>query len=147
MSEIAILIASPAEIVLTVTRHLEEGRVDKAIDCFAKNLMFNDYGIDLEFSDKQRLTEFFQKKWELYPDSFLTSDAMVVSGEDVFWEWTLETMVTERFYLGLSRKVPISVHGVSVIRTKEGVITRWADYYDGSRSRRNALAAHFEEWV
>jgi hypothetical protein len=62
-------------------------------------------------------------------------------------EWTLKTTVTEPFYGGLSRKLPISLHGVSIARTENQKITYWADYYDGLTSRRTALAAHFEEWV
>ena len=30
--------------------------------------------------------------------------------------------------------------------THEGEIVEWADYYDGLKSRRTALAAHFQEW-
>jgi hypothetical protein len=62
-------------------------------------------------------------------------------------EWTLQTMVTEPFYGGLSRKVQVTVHGASIVRTENGKITDWADYYDGLTSRRTALAAHFKEWV
>ncbi|HZC35139.1 MAG TPA: hypothetical protein VE242_05975, partial [Chthoniobacterales bacterium] len=62
-------------------------------------------------------------------------------------EWTLRFTLTEPFYGGLSRKVPISLHGASIARIENGKITDWADYYDGLTSRRTALAAHFEEWV
>ena len=56
-------------------------------------------------------------------------------------------MLTEPFYGGVSRKVPIEVHGASVVWTANGRITHWTDYYDGLTSRRTALAAHFEEWL
>jgi len=53
----------------------------------------------------------------------------------------------EPFFGGISRKVPISLRGVSIVRTDSGKIVDWTDYYDGLTSRRTALAAHFEEWV
>jgi len=70
-----------------------------------------------------------------------------VSGEHVITEWTLRFTLTEPFYGGLSRRVPIELHGVSIVQTTNGKITGWTDYYDGLTSRRTALAAHFEEWV
>jgi hypothetical protein len=33
------------------------------------------------------------------------------------------------------------------LRTENGKVTDWADYYDGLTSRRTALAAHFTEWI
>jgi hypothetical protein len=52
-----------------------------------------------------------------------------------------------KFYGGLSRKVRVSLQGVSIVRTDNGKITDWSDYYDGLASRRTALASHFTEWV
>lgn len=70
------------------------------------------------------------------------------SSEDrVIGEWTLQTSLAEPFYGGLTWKVPTSLHGASIVRTENGKITDWADYYDGLTSRRTALAAHFVEWV
>jgi hypothetical protein len=47
---------------------LMEGHIDNAVSQFSEQFAFNDYGIGLEFRDKARLTEFFQKTRELYPD-------------------------------------------------------------------------------
>ena len=135
------------EVVSRVLVHLEYGNVRDAIACFAENFEFDDRGIGLEFKDKERLAEFFRKTRELYPDSSLQTDRILVSGEHVVTEWTLRGTLTEPFYGGLSRKVPISLHGASIVRIENGKITDWADYYDGLTSRRNALGAHFEEWV
>jgi steroid delta-isomerase-like uncharacterized protein len=147
MSEIAIEIAASEEVVLPVLTRLNNGNIDKAIAHFAEEFTFKDRGIGLEFRDKERLTEFFQKTREFFPDSFLQIDSILVSVDHVVSEWTLHTTVTEPFYGGVSRKVQVSVYGVSVVRTKNGKITEWSDYYDGLTSRRTALAAHFEEWV
>jgi steroid delta-isomerase-like uncharacterized protein len=146
MSEIAIRMAASEEVVLSVLTHLKNGKIDHAIGHFADEFTFKDHGIALEFKDKDRLAEFFQKTRELYPDSFLQTDKILVSGDHVITEWTLQATLTEPFYGGLSRKVPVSVHGVSVVRTESARITEWSDYYDGLASRRTALAAYFTEW-
>ena len=62
-------------------------------------------------------------------------------------EWTLQATLTEPFYGGLTRKVRVSVQGASIVRTHNGEITDWSDYYDGLASRRTALASYFTEWV
>jgi ketosteroid isomerase-like protein len=147
MSEIAIRMAAPEGVALTVLTHLKNGKIDEAIARFVEEFTFKDHGIGLEFKDKGRLFEFFRKTRELYPDSFLETDTIFVSGDHVIMEWILQTTLTEPFYGGLSRKVQVSVHGASIVRTENGKITDWADYYDGLTSRRTALAAQFKEWV
>src|SRR5262245_10540775 len=146
MSEIAIGMTAPERVALTVLTHLKNGKIDAAIARFIEKLTFKDHGIGLEFKDKESLSEFFRKTRELYPDFFLETDTIFVSGDRVIMEWTLQTIVTEPFYGGLSRKVQVSVHGASIVRTEVGRFTDWADYYDGRTSRRTALAAHFGEW-
>jgi len=133
--------------VLTVLTHLKNGKIGDAITCFAEEFRFKDHGMGLEFKDKERLTEFFQKTRELYPDSSLLTDTIFVSGDHVIIEWTLQATLTEPFYGGLSQKVRVSVQGASIVRTGNGKITDWADYYDGLASRRAALASYFTEWV
>ena len=117
------------------------------VACFAEKFQFNDRGIGLEFNNPRRLAEFFRKTREYYPDSSLQTDKVIVSSEHVITEWTLRFTLTEPFYGGQSRKLPIVLKGASIARTANGKITDWTDYYDGLTSRRTALAAHFEEWV
>jgi hypothetical protein len=136
-----------SETALTVLMHLKDGKIKDATACFAEKFQYNDRGIGLEFKDRERLAEFFQKIRELYPDSSLQTDRILVSGDYVVTEWTLRATLTEPFYGGLSRKVPVSLHGASVVRTEDAEITEWTDYYDGLTSRRTALAAHFTEWI
>jgi hypothetical protein len=92
-----------------------------------------------------RTKSVFRKTRELYPDYFLQADETFVSGEHVITQ-TRQVTITEPFYVGLTRRLPISIAGVSVVRTDNGK-PDWADYYDGLTSRRTALAAHFTEWV
>jgi steroid delta-isomerase-like uncharacterized protein len=147
MSEIAIGNGVSESVVLTALTYLKNGKIGDAIACFAEEFRFKDHGLGLEFKDKERLTEFFQKTRELYPDSLLLTDTIFVSGDDVITEWTLQATLTEPFYGDLSRKVRVSVQGASIVRTDNGKITDWADYYDGLVSRRTALASYFTDWV
>ena len=146
MSQIAI-VASEG-MVLTTLKHLKNGQIGAAVACFAEKFEFKDRGIGLEFNNRERLAEFFQKTRELYPDSSLRTDTIFVSGDHVITEWTLDTTLTEPFYGRLSRKVSVSLHGASIVRIDDdGRITDWSDYYDGLASRRTALASYFTEWV
>ncbi len=147
MIEIPIGMAASEEVVLTALTHLKNGKIDDAIARFAEGFRFKDHGIGLEFKDKERLGEFFQKARELYPNSFLQTDTILVSGDHVITEWTLQATWPEPFYGQLSREVRVSLHGISVVRTENARITEWSDYYDGLTSRRTALAAYFTEWV
>ncbi len=147
MIEIPIGMAASEEVVVTALTRLKNGKIDDAIARFAEEFRFKDHGIGLEFKDKERLREFFQKTRELYPDSFLRTDTILVSGDHVIIEWTLQTTLMEPFYGALSRKVRVSLRGASIVRTDKGMITGWSDYYDGLVSRRTALASYFTEWV
>jgi steroid delta-isomerase-like uncharacterized protein len=147
MSEIQMEIATQGEVVCAVLMYLKNGKISEATACFAEEFEFKDRGIGLEFKNRERLAEFFQKTWELYPDSSLQTDTILVSGEHVITEWTLKTIITEPFYGGHSRQVPVSLHGTSIVRIHDGKITDWSDYYNGLTSRRTALASYFTEWV
>ena len=147
VGEIPIEMVAPEGVVLTVLAHLRNGEIAAAIARFAEEFAFKDYGIGLQFKDKKRLFELFRKTQELYPKSFLETNAIFVSGDYVIMEWTLQIALSEPFYGGASRKVRVALHGVSIVRTESGKIVDWAEYYDGLTSRRTALAAHFEEWV
>jgi len=147
MSEISIPVTDRGELILSVLRDLRNGHVEDATGYFADEFRFKDHGIGLEFKAKQRLTEFFQKTRELYPESVLETNTIVLSGDHVITEWTLQTILTEPFYGGLKWRVPVSLHGASIVRTENGKITDWAEYYDGLIARRTALASYFTEWI
>jgi hypothetical protein len=147
MSEIAIGEEALEPGVLTVRTHLKNGKIGDAIACFAEEFRFKDHGMGLEFKDKERLTEFFQKTRELYPDSSLLTDTIFVSGDHVIIEWTLQATLTEPFYGGLSQKVRVSVQGLPSCGHATARLPTGADYYDGLASRRAALASYFTEWV
>jgi limonene-1,2-epoxide hydrolase len=147
MNEVSMQALSPQRVVSAVLRQLNQEQVEDAVACFTADCRYQDHGIGLEFKNKEGLGEFFRKTRELYPDYFLQADQTFVSGEHVITQWTLRVTITEPFYAGLTRRIPISMTGVSIVRTDNGKVADWADYYDGLTSRRTALAAHFTEWV
>ena len=146
-TEIFAGITPSEEVVLTAVTNLNSGRISEAIANFAEEFRFKDHGIDLDFNEKERLAEFFQKTREFYPDSFRQADTILISGDRVAVEWTVRATLIEPSFGGLSRTVPISLQGVSMVRTDNGKITEWADYYDGLTSRRTRLASYFTEWI
>jgi steroid delta-isomerase-like uncharacterized protein len=147
MSETAMDTIATEEVIVSVLAHLRNGRIDDAIACFADDFAFNDYGIGLEFKNKERLAEFFKKTREYFPDFCLEIDSILLGVDHEIGEWTLRTTVTETFTRGLSRNHSVLLRGVSVVRTRDGKISEWADYYSGLESRRTALASYFTEWV
>jgi hypothetical protein len=147
MSKVLSRTAASEEVVLNALTNLKNGKTEDVIARFAKEFNFKDHGLGLEFSDKDLLAEFFRKTREFYPDSFLQTDTIFLSGDHVITEWTLQAMLTEAFYGGLTRRVRVSLHGTSIVRTENGLITDWADYYDGPTSRRTALASYFTDWI
>src|SRR5262249_35674750 len=147
MREVSVQTASPERVVSVVLMQLNRGQIEDAAASFAEGFRFKDHGIGLEFSDKERLTEFFRKTRVFYPDYSVQIDQLFVVGDHVITQWTLNVTITEPFYARLTRTIPISIAGVSIVRTDNGKITDWTDYYDGLTSRRTALAAHFTEWI
>jgi ketosteroid isomerase-like protein len=140
-------IAAQGGVVSTVLMHLKNGKISDATACFAEKFEFKDPGDWTGVQEQGALGGILQKTRELYPDSSLQTDTLFVSGDHVITEWTLETTLMEPFYGRLSRKVPVSMHGASIVRIDDGKITDWSDYYDGLTSRRTALASYFTEWV
>ena len=147
VTEISAEMTASEAVVLTAVTNLNDGKINETIASFAEEFTFKDHGIGLDFNDKVRLAEFFQKTRELYPDSFVQVDTTVSSGDWVFVEWTLRATLTEPFFGGLSRRVPITVQGVSIVRMDSRRISDWADYYDGLTSRRTRLGDYFTEWI
>jgi steroid delta-isomerase-like uncharacterized protein len=147
MSELGIATAASDKIVLAVISHVNEGNIEDAVALFADQFSFKDHGIRLEFDAKDRLAEFFRKARELYPDSLLQAERTLVSGSNALTEWTLQATLVEPAFGNCRWKVPISLHGASVVHTENGRITSWSDYYDGLISRRTALTSYFTEWI
>jgi hypothetical protein len=127
MSEIGIATAATDKIVLGVISHLNEGNIQDAVALFADQFSFNDQGIRLEFKTKDRLAEFFRKARELYTDMLLQVNTIFVSGDCALTEWTFQATLIEPAFGNCRWKVPLSLHGASVVRTLNGRITSWSD--------------------
>jgi steroid delta-isomerase-like uncharacterized protein len=145
--DITVETMAAVELLGAVRMALNRGDTDSAVDQFSDQFKFHDQALELEFTDKAGLTEFFEKARELFPDCLVLTDTIFTSGDHLISEWTLQATVTEALFPQGPLKRPITLRGVSVLRIKNGKIINWSDYYDGLKARRNALAACFTEWV
>ncbi|HEX3628012.1 MAG TPA: nuclear transport factor 2 family protein [Verrucomicrobiae bacterium] len=137
----------PRRILQTVVTALNEGKVCEAVDQFADQFKFTDHALGLEFVEKQRLNEFFRKSHELFPGAEVVVEEIFECEDTFIFTWKLKAQQREPFFGGLSRLVPISLPGASVLRVYDEKIIQWSDYYDQLESRRTGLAAFFHEWI
>src|SRR5580704_1107263 len=96
-----------------------QGDFVAAANQFNDQFTFTDHALGLKFKDKGRLTEFWAKTRELFPDSERKTNTIFSSGDRVISEWTLTATKTEP-YLGVPLKVPICLEGISVVQIKNG---------------------------
>ena len=139
-------VGDPQGIFQSVLEALNQGRISQAVDLFDDDLTFNDHALGLDFTDKGRLTEFFEKCREFFPDAAVEVMSIFECGDRVVAEWKLNATETVPFGPTKLRK-PISVRGTSIVQIENGSVIRWSDYYDSIASRRFKVAAFFEEWV
>jgi hypothetical protein len=137
----------PKRMQQSVLAALDERRISEAVDQFDEHFTFTDHALDLEFTVKGRLIEFFQKSRELFPDTVVEVDSAFQCGDHAVAEWKLTATQTVPYYGSAQFRLPISVRGTSIVRIENGKITHWPDYYDKTRSWRVSLAAFFTEWI
>ena len=138
-------VSNPKYILQSVLTALSHGKISEAVDQFDDDFTFNDQALGLEFTDKGRLSEFFQKSRELSPDAVVEVISTFESGDHVIAEWKLTATQTVPYLIQL--QVPISLPGVSIAEIENGRITHWSDYYDEKKSRRVTLASLFTDWI
>lgn len=136
---------APQHIVQSVLTALNNGKISGAVDHFDDRFAFNDHALGLEFTDKLRLSEFFQKSRELFPDTLVEVTSMFECGDHVIAEWKLTATETMSYWIQL--QVPISLPGISIVGIENGRIAHWSDYYDEKTSRRVSLASLFTDWI
>lgn len=136
MKKKSIHAAASEDLVSTTLTHLKNGQIEQAVAAFADRFQFHDFGLGLEFTGKEELTEFLQRRREDYPGSLLMTESVFTRDDYVITEWRLETTVQERFWGGQSRNEAVSIRGASFVRTETGKITRWSEYYDSLTARR-----------
>lgn len=125
---------------------LSEGRFSEAVNRFDDHFTFIDHALGLEFTDKERLIEFFRKSRELFPDTALEIESTFAYGDHAVGEWKLTATQTE-FVRNQNFRSPIVVLGSTLVSVDDGWVTRWSEYYDGLTSRRYLLAGMFKEWI
>jgi steroid delta-isomerase-like uncharacterized protein len=137
---------APQSILQLALAALSDGRISEVVEQFAARFTFNDHALTLQFTDKSRLTEFFQKARELFPDTRLEVLSLMESEDRAIAEWTLTATQTVP-YGSIRYGLPISLHGSTILRVENGRIVQWSDYYDHASSWRTGLAAYFTEWI
>src|SRR5215467_5936750 len=129
-----IRLSAPTRILQSVLGALNAGNISEAVDQFDDDFTFTDHALDLEFTTKERLIEFFQKSRELFPDTVVKVDSILQCGDHAVAEWKLTATQTVPGSGPTQFRFPISLRGTSIVRTENGRITYWSDYYDKNRS-------------
>ena len=142
----AVRVNATERILQSVLAALSEGRISEAVDQFDNDFIFNDHALELEFMDKRRLIEFFEKSRELFPDTIVAVASVFECEDHAIAEWNLTATQTVP-YGSTHYRLPISLRGTSIVQVKDGRVIRWSDYYDQLASRRFSLAAFFTEWL
>ena len=139
--------ASAARHILESTlTALGDGRISEVVDAFDDRFTFDDQALKLQFTDKERLSEFSRKGRELFPDTALVVISTFECGNHIVAEWKITAR--EIMPLGsMQLRLPISFQGASIVRIENQRISSWSDYYDQNTSRRFRLGAFFEEWI
>src|SRR5260370_28617975 len=133
-------VKSPQGILLSIVAALNGGKIPEAVDAFNDEFTFNDHALGLAFTDKTRLTEFFQKSRELFPDTVVTVTSTFESRNHTIAQWKLaETQPLPYGSGSMYFRRPFSLIGVSVVQIKDARIIRLSDYYYIATSRRTPL--------
>ena len=137
---------TPERVLQSRLLALNDGRTSDAVGDFDDQFIFADHALDLEFTDRANLADFFQKSRELFPDAVVDVLSIRESGDQAVAEWKLTATQSVR-YGNMPFRFRISLSGVTIACIQNGKIVRWSDYYDQMTSRRSGLAAHFKEWI
>ena len=138
--------STPQQIVRSVLAALSRKQISVAIDQFDEDFTFNDRALGLDFSDKERLREYFVRVRELFPDTAIEVVSTFESGDSAVAEWKVRA-TRPTSYGSVELRLPISLPGASIARVERGRIRSWSDYYDEKTSMRLTLASFFVEWI
>ena len=100
------------------------GRISDALDHFDEHFTFNDRALGLEFTEKERLREFFQKSREYFPDTAVEVISAFGCGDYAVAEWKLTA--TQSHFVPPLRE-PFVAPGVTIARIENGKIKYWTD--------------------
>jgi hypothetical protein len=106
MSEVATTRVVSEEMVLTILTHLSRGKIDDANGMFCRRVHIQ-RPLGPEFQDKGCLARFFQMTRELFAESCVQLDSILMSVDHMVGEWKPHITVREPSHTGLARKVQI----------------------------------------
>ena len=134
------------DILRSILAAVGKGKITEFVEGFGDHFTYTDHALNLQFTDKGRLSEFLKKSREQFPDAKVEVVSTFESGNSANAEWRVTA--TEKVAYG-SRQVrlPISFSGVSIAQIRNKRIVRWSDYYDQAQSRRIGVAAYFTDWI
>ena len=113
------------DVLQSVLEALDQRNIPRALDQFADDFAFNDYALDLQFRDKGRLIEFFQKSFELFPDTVVELVSTFECGDYAIGEWKLTAAQTEQLDPGaIDFQLSCAVPQSSRLRMEESLIGR-----------------------
>jgi hypothetical protein len=118
---------APRTILQSALEGLSEGRFSDVVTRFDDYFRFNDHALRLEFTEKPRLTEFFEKSRELASDTELEVVSLFEDGNHAVAEWKLTATGTVPYG---SYRFRISLPGTTIAHVENGKIVEWSDYYD-----------------
>jgi ketosteroid isomerase-like protein len=140
------MVNTPQRMLQSALDASREGNISDVLERFADDFTFNDHTLTLEFTDKLRLREFFEKSRELFPDTALEIVSIVEEGDHAIAQWKLSaTQIIP--YGSITYRCPIFLFGATIVRVDNGKIVEWADYHDQSSSRRRSLPGFFTEGI
>jgi hypothetical protein len=137
---------TPQQILQSVVEDLNQGRFSEVVRRFDDCFRYKDHALALEFTDKRRLSEFFEKSRELFPDTTLEVVALFEDRDHAIAVWKLAATQTVP-YGSISWRSRISLLGTTIVHVENKRIVEWSDYYDQNSSRRVNLAAFFTDWI
>ena len=140
------MVSTPQQILQSALDALREGNISEVVEQFADDFTFNDHTLTLEFTDKLRLREFFEKSRELFPNTALEIVSIFEEGDHAVAQWKLSAIQIVP-YVSISYRLPISLYGATIVRVENERIVQWSDYHDQSSSRRMSFPAFFTEGI
>jgi len=140
------IVTTPRHILQSALDALREGNISEVLEQFADHFTFNDHTLTLEFTDKQRLREFFEKSRELFPDTAPEIVSLFEDGNHAIAQWKLSATQTVP-YGSISHRFPIFLFGATIVRVENEKIVQWSEHHDPSSSRRMSLPAFFTKGI
>ena len=113
---------TPERVLQSMLLALNEGRISDAVANSDDQFIFADHALDLEFTVRANLADFFQKSRNLFPDAVVDVLSIRESGDQAVAEWKLTATQCVRYGFR------ISLSGVTIACIQNGKIVRWSDY-------------------